>query len=244
MKHIAEGITILKRYGSFKNACWILHNRGEAAVVEMPPYNKEKERAPWEATASFVKKNKLFLKYGFLTHPHWDHCNTLPYFRAAFPQTHFVTHHSFLMDSYYRYVLGNVTIRNRWVPNRENQLFDQIFSSDIWQGNIGGEPVFIIHAPKHSYGDQLIIFKGAMITGDWYLGDLNDCNNLVKTSDKKRSIDKVIDIVHTMNYNIHMLFSGHGDHLFYEADFFSVMEQSKVSHKGNPPPIKAHLARK
>jgi hydroxyacylglutathione hydrolase len=242
MKKLTDGITMLNQYGGFKNACWILHHNGEAAVVEMPPYNKGSEKPPWEETASFVKKNKLFLKYAFLTHPHWDHCNTLPYFRVQFPQTHFVTHRSFLMDPYYRYSLGNVIIKNRHMHLKESQLFDHIFNGDLWTGNLGGEPVHIIHAPKHSYGDQLIIFKGAMITGDWFLGDLTDCNNLVKNSDKRRSINRVMELVRELNYDIHMLFSGHGDHLFYDADFFSVMEQSKVAHRGNPPPIKAHLA--
>jgi hypothetical protein len=80
-----------------------------------------------------------------------------------------------------------------------------------------------------------------MVTGDWFLGDLTDCNDLVKDSDKIKSINRVIDIIKSLNYNIHMLFSGHGNHLFYNADFHSIMEQSKINHKGNHPPLKAKL---
>jgi hydroxyacylglutathione hydrolase len=118
-------------------------------------------------------------------------------------------------------------------------LFDQLFDGDFWRGYLGGEPIYLIHAPKHSPGDLLIIFKGAMITGDWYIGDLKDCNDLVHPMDKIRSVDRVMEIVRAMNYNIHMLFSAHGDCLYYDADFFSLMEESKIDHNGARPNLRA-----
>jgi len=242
MYEATAGITILKRYGPFKNACWVLHHNSEAAVVEMPPYHRGREKPPYDKLEVFLKKRKLYLKYGFLSHPHWDHCNTLPRFRAKFPQTYFVTHSSFMEDSYFKFVLQNV--RSIWGRKRfmgSKRFFDVVFSGDIWTGNIGGEPVYLIHAPKHSPGDLLIIFRGAVITGDWYLGDLKDCNNLVSAEQKIRSIDRVIQIVRNLNYNVHMCFSGHGDHLFYNADFFSILQESKIDHGDNYPHIEADL---
>ncbi|MCE1246184.1 MAG: MBL fold metallo-hydrolase [Firmicutes bacterium] len=239
MKQVAEGFTILKRYGRLKTACWILENNGEAAIVEMPPYSRG-EKAPWEKAKTYFKKNWVFPKYGLLTHPHWDHCYTMPHFRAAFPQTRFVAHDSFLHDSYFRYMMRNMrNTRGESLEAAGYRFFDDVFTGDIWAGDLGGEPLYIIYAPKHSYGDMLIIFKGAMITGDWYLGDLKDCNDLVNPHHKVLNIDKTMRIVNHLNYHIHMLFSGHGDALFYDADFYSIMEQSKVDHNGHQPALKA-----
>lgn len=243
MKHPADGFTIIKRYGKLKNACWILENNGEAAIVEMPPYSRG-EKPPYDKAMAYFKKNRLFPKYALITHPHWDHCQTLPQFKNKFPQTRFVAHQSFLEDPFLRYMLRNLRIQNihggNWIIPGQN-FFDFVFQNDFLQLDLGGEPLIVLHAPKHSYGDLLIIFKGAMITGDWYLGDLTDCNDLVNPRDKIISINRVMDTVKGLGYHIHMLFSGHGDALFYNADFFSIMEQSKVHHNGKQPNIKADM---
>jgi glyoxylase-like metal-dependent hydrolase (beta-lactamase superfamily II) len=236
---IADGITMLRRYGQYRTACWVLQNNGEAAVVEMPPFLGG-EKPPFEKAATFLKKNRLHLKYAFISHPHWDHCHTLPWFRDRFPQTIFVGHESFMLDSYFRFMIRNVRIvRADGYVMGGNSIFDVMLEDDFWAGDIGGEPIYVIHAPKHSYSDLLIVFKGAMITGDWFIGDLKDCNALVRSADKVRSINRAMEIIGSLGYNVHMLFSAHGDCLFYDADFFSVMEQSKVNHRGSHPNIKA-----
>lgn len=241
MDEIADGITILKRYGQFKTACWVLHNNGEAAVVEMPPF-LQKEKPPDKKAETFIKKNKLHLKYCMISHPHWDHCHSMPRFRNRFPQAEFVGHSSFLDDSYFRFVMRNLAFkRGHGFIHGGRMLFDYFIEGDFWTGYVGGEPLHVIYAPKHSYGDLMIIYKGAMITGDWFIGDLKDCNGLVKSRDKIISIDRVIKKVRQLNYHVHMLFSAHGDCLFYEADFYSVMEQCKIDHNGSHPNIKATL---
>ncbi|MFP4498919.1 MAG: MBL fold metallo-hydrolase, partial [Vulcanimicrobiota bacterium] len=214
MKTVAHGFTILKRYSSYETACWVLHNNGEGAIVEMPPYRKN-EKPPFDKAEIFFKKNKLFPKYGLISHPHFDHCYSLPFFKNRFPETKFVAHKSFFRDSYIQFILRNIQApRGRnWIM-KGPQIFDIVFDGDLWQGDIGGEPIYVIHAPKHSPGDLLIIFKGAIITGDWYIGDLNDCNDLVRSSEKIASINKVMGIVHNLDYHIHMIFSAHGNHLF------------------------------
>jgi glyoxylase-like metal-dependent hydrolase (beta-lactamase superfamily II) len=226
MKYIAEGFIILKRYGSFKNACWILYNNGEGAIVEMPHF-KRSEKSPPDKAKIFFKKNKIYPKYAFVSHSHWDHCYSLPLFRGKFPHTCFLAHNSFFSDPYMKYVLRTMSDKNC-----KYGLYDEVFYGDYWQGELGGEPIFIIYAPKHSYSDLMIIFRGAMITGDWYIGDIQDCNPLVKREDKIRSITKLQHIIHEMNYNVHMLFSAHGDSLFYNADFQEIMEACKIDHKG------------
>jgi len=136
-------------------------------------------------------------------------------------------HSSFLKDPYIQFFLKNS--RN---SKGEYKLFDDIFDDILWQGDIGGEPIFLIHAPKHSPSDIMIIFRGAMITGDWNIGDIRDCNTLVPLKEKLQSIENLQNIIYALDYNIHMLFSAHGDCLFYEADFYKIMEECKIDHNG------------
>lgn len=230
MKEVAPGYTILKRYGPYKNACWILQNGGEAAVVEMPMFSPS-EKPPYEKVRAFIKKRKLRLKYGIVTHGHVDHCKTLPEFRLNFPDTHFVTHRSMLEDRRFLAIMANnPRLPLRAWNNGSFKLFDEIYPGPIWTGTLGGEPLHLIHAPKHSYTDQLLLFRGGMITGDWYLGDLRDCNALVRPEHKVQSIEQAVQIVQNLRHHVHMLFSGHGDCLYYRVDFRTMMERSKVYH--------------
>lgn len=230
MRHVAEGITILNRYGGFSTACWLLHHGGEAAVIEMPPFNRCRENAPYNDAKEVTERHGIHVKYAFLSHAHWDHTRTLPYFRKRFPLTAFVTHASFYADRYFRSLIHSIPWRRGAHSRNVQTHFDLVFNDVIWRGFIGGEPVYLIYAPKHSYTDILIVFKGAMITGDWYIGDLVDCNNLVRLSDKIASINTVMHLVGSLGYGVHMLFAAHGNNLLYDVDFFSVMEQCKIRH--------------
>lgn len=217
---IAPGYAILKRFGRFKTACWILHHNGEAAIVEMPPH-ESKERPPEDVALHYMKRHRLKPKYALLSHAHWDHSSAFGRFRQAFPHTRFVGHAALADDPTLRRVLGGHDPR---------RAFDEVFEGPIWHGDLGGEPLILMYAPKHSWSDHLIVFRGAMITGDWYLRDLRDCNNLVPAHEKVRSIQRVQHLVGQMGYHVHMLFSAHGNHLFYDVEFQRVMEESKVMH--------------
>lgn len=230
MKEVAPGYTILKRYGPYKNACWVLQHGDEAAVVEMPPYSSG-EKPPFEKLATYVKTNKLRLKYALVTHGHVDHCQSLPQFRMHFPNTRFIAHESMLRDQSFLRIM----MRNRAMPveawNRgEFRLFDEVYDGPLWSGTLGGEPIHLIYAPKHSYTDQLVVFRGAMITGDWYLGDLRDCNALVRPQHKVEAIEQAVQVVRSLRHHVHMLFSGHGDCLYYRVNFEQMMEKSKILH--------------
>jgi hydroxyacylglutathione hydrolase len=230
MKNVAPGFTILKRYGPYKNACWVLQHGKEAAVVEMPLFSAS-EKPPYERLASYLRRRKLHLKYALVTHGHVDHCKSLPQFRAHFPQARFVAHRSLLEDRSFL----NMMARNPALPLRawnegSFRLFDEVYDGPLWTGHLNGEALHLIYAPKHSYTDQLVLFRGGMITGDWYLGDLRDCNAIVRPEHKVLAIDSALSTVRYLNHKVHMLFSGHGDCLFYRVDFADMMERSKVYH--------------
>jgi len=230
MKEACPGITILKRYGPYKNACWLLEAGNEAAVVEMPMFTAT-ERPPYQRVEGYVRRRKSHLKYALLSHGHLDHCYSLPSFRRWFPHTHFVAHRSMVEDRHFIQLMARNPAMpwNDWMEGRWH-LFDELFDGLLWSGTLGGEPIHLIHAPKHSYTDHLIVFRGAMITGDWFLGDLRDCNAIVRPQDKVRAIQMATQAVSHLGYHVHMLFSAHGDCLFYDVDFYEMMRRSQVAH--------------
>lgn len=218
-RHVAPGITMLRRFGPYKNACWVLHHRGEAALVEMPPHHL-KERPPEVVARGFLQRHRLTPRFALLSHAHLDHCAAYARFRETFPRTRFVGHRSLADDPTLRRVLHGA---DPW------ETLDEVFEGPIWSADLGGEPLHVLHAPKHSASDHLILFRGAMITGDWVLNDLRDCNRLVDPRVKIRSIERVQGLVRALDYHVHMLFSAHGDHLFYQVDLQAVLEASKVA---------------
>lgn len=219
-RNVAPGFSYVKRFGRLRTAAWVLHHGGEAALVEMPPHEAREPR-PEEAVRNYLRRHRLKARYALLTHAHWDHSRALGAYRQAFPETRFVAH---------RALAGDPDLRAAMPGRDPRQAFDEVFDGPLWRGELGGEPLFVLYAPKHSWSDHLVMFRGAMITGDWYLRDLKDCNQLVPPAEKIRSIERVQGLVRSLDYRVHMLFSGHGNHLFFDVDFQQVMEESKVAH--------------
>jgi hydroxyacylglutathione hydrolase len=230
LKDLAPGITMLKRYGPYKNACWILQSGGEAAVVEMPLCSRT-EVPPYQRVESFTRRRNLYLKYAFLSHGHIDHCQTLPAFRKWFPHTRFVSHVSMMEDNHFLHLMRrhhNIPVQD--LQSGRYRMFDELYRNILWTGYIGREPVHLIWAPKHSYTDQLILFRGTMITGDWFLGDLQDCNAIVNPAHKVQAIDQAVWTVRNLNYHVSRMFSAHGDCLMHDVNFERIMHESKRSH--------------
>lgn len=218
----APGVAKLGPFGPYKNSVWVFYHNGEAAVAEMPPYRKS-EQKPWNATKKFLKDHGLRLKYGLLSHLHVDHCQSLPSFRKAFPEADFVAHRSYL-HSRLAWRLGYE------IGLEPDEVFDIIYDGDVRLLDLGGEPLLLIFCPKHSPTDQFVIFRGTAMTGDWFLGDLKDCNALVLPEEKIRSADRVQTWLSRLDYRVARAFSGHGDHLYYGIDFDLMMEESKIDH--------------
>ncbi len=231
MERCCDGIYLVGRYGNPPCGTWLFVNNDECALVEMPPFFKREGR-PIELIKNFIKENRLTgPKYILASHSHMDHTYSVFHYKYAFPDAEIVVHSSFLNDYFVRSFLYMYWIRNKRIYGEEVAntmgLFDKIFYIDLYQLEIGGEPVYLIYAPKHSYEDTMIVFRGAMITGDWVIGPYPDCNDIVSTEDKIKSIDKVSAVLKNLNYKVHMLFSVHGDNLMYSVDFESIMKETK-----------------
>lgn len=223
VSHPAPGILMLGPYGPYRNAVWLLVNGNEAALVEMPPYKPKKDARPWQAAKRCLKGIGAELKYGLLTHAHVDHCQSLVSFRETFPEAIFLGHRS--------QVENRLVNRLAWSAGRHpQQIFDEVFDGEIRVLDLNGEPLILIHAPKHSESDQMIIYRGTCITGDWFLGDLKDCNALVDPRRKIWSIERVQYWLHRLDYRVERAFSGHGDCLYFDVDFHNLMEKSKIDH--------------
>lgn len=218
--HQAPGILMLGPYGPYRNAVWLLVNEDEAALIEMPPYRVKRDARPWFAARRCLKKIGAQPKYGLLTHAHIDHCQNMMAFRKAFPTTCFVGHRSQVEDP----LVGRLT---GWRPF---DVFDEVFDGEILQLDLKGEPIYLVYAPKHSYSDMMIFYRGTAITGDWFLGDLKDCNAIVDPHHKILAIERVQNWLRRLDYRVDRAFSGHGDCLYYRVDFHALMEKSKVDH--------------
>lgn len=129
----------------------------------------------------------------------------------------------------------NIMARNPHLPRPEREgsfrLFDEIYEGQLWTGFLGGEPIHLIYAPKHSYTDQLLLFRGAMDHGRLVSRRLRDCNALVRPEQGAVAIDQAVGIVRGLaTSRAYAVFLGHGDCLYYGGGLETMMARSKVYH--------------
>lgn len=204
-EQICDGIWLLGRYSPYEVGVWILEHNGEAAIMEAPPYTIG-QPFPWTEAKAFCKERDLEVKYHIFTHTHIDHMNGYPYFKRTFPKADSIVHISFL--EWYRAAYFNEVF-----PEREKEL------------SLGGEPLFLVHAPKHSPEDLLIFFRGAVCTGDWALGSVSDCNPLVSPKIKVKTMGRVKRFLEKANYHVHTAFSAHGNEFRHDIDFVGLLTE-------------------
>jgi hypothetical protein len=74
---------------------------------------------------------------------------------------------------------------------------------------IGGEPLWLVKAPKHSLTDVVAVFRGVAMTGDIELGMLESVNGEVPPARKKLSMRRLADFPARRNYRVHATVSAH-----------------------------------
>jgi glyoxylase-like metal-dependent hydrolase (beta-lactamase superfamily II) len=207
-----DGVFLFNRHQEFGTGCWLLVHNREAALLELPPYVSSAD-SPVVAAKQAVAELGVRVKYLLCTHPHGDHfCNkTLTEMREAFPQATAILQNGF--RSHVRHPEGI-------------QWFDDEMSLEL-----SGEPLFLVHAPKHNATDTLIVFRGAICTGDWELNTLRTVNEQVPVEERRQSIQKMIDFARKHNYHIHRSFSVHANDRRHDVDFTHLMEQTLVDRK-------------
>ncbi len=103
------------------------------------------------------------------------------------------------------------------------------FDTKIFETDLAGEPLYLIQAPKHSWSDTMIVFRGSMITGDWWLGKGDPNPNKIPLDVVKGSIDTLEAFCQEKKYYIHTLFSVHVNEIRRNIDFVKLMEETRPS---------------
>ncbi len=75
--------------------------------------------------------------------------------------------------------------------------------------HVGGEPVWLIKAPKHSLTDVVTVFRGVAMTGDIELGMLESVNDEVPTATRRRSMRRLQEFQDRTGYYVHSIVSAH-----------------------------------
>lgn len=75
--------------------------------------------------------------------------------------------------------------------------------------HVGGEPLWLVRAPKHSVTDVVAVFRGVAMTGDVELGMLASVNDEVPWQTKIKSMDRLRGFEERAGYHVHSIVSAH-----------------------------------
>ncbi|MFY8000948.1 MAG: hypothetical protein ACOVSW_20315 [Candidatus Kapaibacteriota bacterium] len=211
----SKGVLLMGRFEWFGTGCWLLHHNGIGAILELPPYSPDHQESPATKAYNVCKKRKIDVKYILCTHTHIDHFNakTAREMQGAFPQAEVHLQRGF-----------------EGIAGMLNKVYFFDHDSKL---DIGGEPLYLIHAPKHSWTDTHVIFKGTAITGDWELNTLRSAHDdkpryAVPKEAKLAAIDKMSRFEHDYKYHIHKVFSVHANDRRENVDFTALMHDTKI----------------
>lgn len=241
---MAPGVILVGRFGWLETGVWLFRNDEECMILEMPDFDMDdnKNPNPWSLIQEYIQKEKLKIKFMTCTHAHLDHIDSFKQFNNAFPEIPIVWHEKFFKWGSY---LGFKPFKKAYHENFMQGAFDfknnppsiicQKVPIYLWQGdcfktNIGSEPLYILHVPKHSNSDTMIIFRGTMITGDWWWGPGDPNKNRVNLDVINQSIDKLINFVKNHNYIIKNLFSVHANEFHRDLtldEYISLLESTR-----------------
>jgi hypothetical protein len=192
----APGIALVGRYRAAgasydPDVCWLLHHGDEAAIVDLPPFAPG-EGAPYDHAREAAKERGVSVRYLLCTVLEEDHFHpeTLRGFAATFP--------------------GAVPVLHRAFAKHVAEKTARFFGDDeIVTLSLGGEPLALVHAPKHAPTDTFVVFRGAAITGDWEFDTLRSVNDggpsRVPVSVRRRSIDRLLRFAG--NYQVNAVIS-------------------------------------
>jgi hypothetical protein len=75
--------------------------------------------------------------------------------------------------------------------------------------HVGGEPLWLVKAPKHSWTDVVTLFRGVAMTGDIELGMLGSVNPEVFCKTKMESMERLRGFQDRAGYHVHSVVSAH-----------------------------------
>ena len=90
----------------------------------------------------------------------------------------------------------------RWIQPKPRQM-------GVTGLSLGGEPLWLVHAPKHSLTDTVTIFRGLAMTGDIELGMVDSVNREVPPELRRESLSLLAKFERQHRYHIASLMSAH-----------------------------------
>ena len=211
-----DGVYLVGRYNYLQTGVWLLAHNGEAAVLELPPTNLlglNFGADPAADAAHVANELGATVKYLLCTHTHHDHfgTKTFRHMRERFPRAEPV-----LQSGFRGATEGEPGIR----------YFDGAHALFV-----GGEPLHLLHAPKHSPTDTMVIFRGAVCTGDWELNTIRTVNERVPVETRLRSCERVIEFLRQTNYHVHRVYSVHANDRREGVDFPALIADTRTDRK-------------
>lgn len=240
----ARGVYLAGRFGELQSGSWILAHGNEAVILEMPHY-KDNGKNPLKIIKNFIRKYSLNIKFITATHNHGDHIYSINKFHREFPEIPIVFHRSFISERYQlplstEYITPMKLLENKISPSLRMTYLTQdqsykdpppipiyLFKSHIFSFPIAGEYMHMIHAPKHSYTDTMIIFRGTMISGDWWIGRGDPNWSNIPHRIINSSIDRILNFSRKNSYRIERIFSAHADNLLYDINLENLMQETR-----------------
>jgi glyoxylase-like metal-dependent hydrolase (beta-lactamase superfamily II) len=170
------------------------------------------------ARAAVTGASAGHVKYLLCTHAHWDHFSLATWreLNAAFPNAE-----TWLQRGFHGFLDDAPGVR----------YFDDQVRLDL-----GGEPLYLVHAPKHSPTDTMVIFRGTACTGDWELGTIHSVHDwtwfwAVPESRKLESIARMERFQAEQGYHIHSVYSVHANDRREAVDFPGLMAGTRAGQR-------------
>lgn len=210
-----EGVYLVGKFNWFQTGVWLLIHNNEAAILELPPSSITGfgfGSDPVLHATSAVRELGVTVKFLLCTHGHRDHFHprTLQGLQKQFPDS------TTVLQSEFRGKIGE-KCAVRYFP-------------DLEKLSLAGEPLFLIHAPKHSLSDTMVIFRGIACTGDWELGTVRTVNEEVPIEIRRQSCDRMLEFTRS-GYHIHRTFSVHANDRRENVDFEALLAATREDHK-------------
>jgi glyoxylase-like metal-dependent hydrolase (beta-lactamase superfamily II) len=209
-----DGIYLLGQFNWFQTGCWLLVHQGESAILEMPPASLSGPKPVDVARDAVAELAAESVRYLLCTHRHLDHFSkgTFRDLRRAFP--------------------GAQPCLQRGFHGSLSKEKGICYFDDLLKLDLAGEPLFLVHAPKHSRTDTMVIFRGTACTGDWELGTLRSVHDwtrfwAVPRARKLEAISRMERFPAENNYCVHRVFSVHANDKRDGVDFPLLMASAR-----------------
>lgn len=106
---------------------------------------------------------------------------------------------------------------------RAAYLHPRYQASDVFL-DLGGEPLYLIRAPKHSRTDLVTVYRGVAMTGDIELGTADSACGEVPAATRRKSMKHLAGFFDRRGYRVHTTVSAHLDDLRTGVDWKALFE--------------------